>query len=129
MKKVCVILITVCLILVLYVCVDQSVRNSKPYSSATTEEMLEKVISTDNYIIVDARTEEEYEKGHVVGAVNIPYDKIEEEIGSYIGLNEKDIIVYSRDEKESNLACTKLIKLGYGGLDIGAYDAITLEKE
>ena len=85
MKKVCVILITVCLILVLYVCVDQSVRNSKPYSSATTEEMLEKVISTDNYIIVDARTEEEYEKGHVVGAVNIPYDKIEEEIGSYIG--------------------------------------------
>ncbi len=129
MKKVCGILITVCLILALYVCVDQSVRNSKPYSSATTEEMLEKVISTDNYIIVDARTEEEYEKGHVVGAVNIPYDKMEEDISSYIGLNEKDIIVYARDEKESNLACAKLIKLGYGGLDIGAYDAITLEKE
>lgn len=113
----------------LYVCVDQSVRNSKPYSSVTTEEMLEKVISTGNYIIVDARTEEEYEKGHVVGAINIPYDKIEEDIGSYIGLNEKDIIVYARDEKESNLACAKIIKLGYGGLDIGAYDVITLEKE
>lgn len=129
MKKVCGILITVCLVLVLYVCVDQSVRNSKPYSSVTTEEMLEKVISTGNYIIVDARTEEEYEKGHVVGAINIPYDKIEEDIGSYIGLNEKDIIVYARDEKESNLACAKIIKLGYGGLDIGAYDVITLEKE
>ena len=129
MKKVYVILITICIILVLYIGVDQSIRNSKPYSSVTTEEMLEKVISTDNYVIVDARTEVEYEQGHVVGAVNIPYDNMDEDICTYFGLDGKDVIVYSGDEKESNLACAKLVKLGYGGLDIGAYDAITLEKE
>ena len=129
MKKVYVILITICIILVLYIGVDQSIRSSKPYSSVTTEEMLEKVISTDNYVIVDARTEVEYEQGHVVGAVNIPYDNMDEDICTYFGLDGKDVIVYSGDEKESNLACAKLVKLGYGGLDIGAYDAITLEKE
>ena len=133
MKKIYVILITICLSICLafgvYMWVDYSVRSSKPYSSVTTEEQLEKVIMAGNHIIIDTRTEAEYEKGHVVGAVNIPYDKIEEEIGSYIGLDEKDVIVYSGNQKESDLACELLIELGYGGLSIGAYDAITLEKE
>ena len=121
--------LSVCVAFGVYMWVDYSVRSSKPYSATTTEEQLEKVIMAGNYIIIDARPEAEYEKGHVVGAVNIPYDRIEEDIGSYIGLDEKDVIVYSGNQEESDLACELLIELGYGGLSIGAYDAITLGKE
>lgn len=129
MEKVYSILIGGFLLLILYIGIDQSIKNSKPYSSVDTKELLEKIILVNNYIIIDTRTEDEYEKEHVVGAINIPYNKIEECVGSYSELNEKGIIVYSRDKKESNLAFIKLIKLGYRGLDIGSYDTITLEKE
>ena len=40
----------------------------------------------ENYIIIDVRTKEEYVEEHIAGAINIPYDKIEEDIGSYVGL-------------------------------------------
>ena len=86
----------------------------------------EKPMSEDNYIIVDIRTAEEYKEGHVIGAVNIPFDKINENVE----LNkEKTIIVYCQEGNESNTACTVLRELGYEAFDLGTYNTITLKKE
>lgn len=121
---------TVLIGILLYGCVDKSVRNSKPVSTVMLEEQVKKIISGNNYIIIDVRTKSEYEEGHVVGAIHIPYDEFEEAIDTHPEICEgKDVLIYSGDGSESALACDILIESGHGAADIGAYEAVTLEKE
>lgn len=90
-----------------------------------TEERLDKIIADNNYIIVDVRTEEEYNEGHVQGAVLIPYDEIDEKVSLD---KNKTILVYCRSGRRSNMAYETLKKLGYEVYDLGAYESISLKK-
>ena len=85
----------------------------------------EEVISDDN-INVDVRTADEYSEGHVVGAINIPYDQINENTDLD---KSKTIMVYCRSGKRSGVAYSTLKDLGYDVLDLGAYESINLDKE
>lgn len=85
----------------------------------------EDIQKEDNYIIVDVRTPEEYESGHVVGAINVPYDVIlESDLDK-----DKTIVVYCRSGNRSSIAYNALIDNGYDAFDLGAYEEIDLEKE
>lgn len=86
---------------------------------------LSKILKDDNYIIVDVRTKEEYNEGHIVEAINIPYDVIEK---SSMLDKDKTIIIYCRSGNRSKIAYDKLKSLGYDVLDLGAYENINLEK-
>lgn len=90
------------------------------------EETIESIIAENNYILVDVRTKEEYRESHVVGAVNIPYDTIDESVSLD---KSKTIVVYCQSGKRSNIAYHTLKDLGYEVFDLGSYDSITLEKE
>lgn len=119
MKK---IFVLVCLLTLVCGCT----KDKEIDSNISKNEKLEKVISENNYIIVDVRTKEEYDNGHVVGAVNIPYD----EITASTNLDKnKTIIVYCRSGNRSGIAYNNLTSMGYTVLDLGAYDSINLEKE
>lgn len=58
----------------------------------------------DSFILVDLRSQEEYEKAHIAGAINIPayktpdksaYNEVDRIVGEFSQLpNDKDIIVY-----------------------------------
>mgnify|MGYP004671839135 FL=1 len=113
MKKIIVLLLS---ILLLVGC------NNKEKESNTLEEILKE----NNYIIVDVRTKEEYDTSHIVGAINIPYDTIDENTDLD---KSKTIIVYCRSGKRSSIAAETLKKLGYNVLDLGAFDSINLDKE
>lgn len=91
-----------------------------------TESKLDKIISDNNYIIVDVRTKEEYDESHIKGSINIPYDEIDEKTNLD---KNKTIIVYCRSGNRSSKAYNTLKTLGYDVYDLGAFDAITLEKE
>ena len=65
-------------------------------------------------------------EGHVKNSINIPYDEIDEKIDLD---KEKTIMVYCKSGKRSNIAYNTLKDLGYDVIDLGAYDAVTLEKE
>jgi len=70
-------------------------------------------------VIVDVRTKEEYDSGHIEGAVNIPYDYISDKTIN----NSKDIniIVYCKSGNRSKTAAGTLIKLGYKNVyDLGS---------
>lgn len=86
---------------------------------------LDEVINKNNYVIIDVRTIDEYNNGHLKDAINIPYDQIE-------SLNvdkNKDILVYCASGKRSLIAYNKLVSLGYNVYDLGAFEQIDLEKE
>lgn len=87
---------------------------------------LEKLMIENEYIFVDVRTIEEYNESHIVGAINIPYDKINKNINLD---KDKIIFVYCRSGNRSRVAYNTLTNLGYNVYDLGAFSEIALPKE
>lgn len=120
MKKV---LIIISMFLVLCGCeatvsdIDDGVLN--------TTQALE-LMKENEYVIVDVRTKAEYEEGHLVDAINIPYDEIDENVELD---KEKVIFVYCKSGNRSGIAYKNLKDLGYEVYDLGAYSEINLPKE
>lgn len=85
-----------------------------------------KVMNENEYIIIDVRTKEEYDEGHIKNAINIPYDIIDESINLD---KEKILFVYCKSGNRSKEAYNTLNTLGYTVYDLGAYSKIDLEKE
>lgn len=92
----------------------------------TSNKELQKILSEEKYIIVDVRTNQEYELSHVIDAINIPYDEIDKSINLD---KDKTIIVYCMSGNRSNIAYGELKKLGYNVYDLGAFNEIDLPKE
>lgn len=89
------------------------------------ESELDKVLASNNYIIVDVRTNSEYQESHAKNAINIPYDEINENTELD---KSKTILVYCKSGVRSSKAYNALKSLGYEVIDLGAYDTIPLEK-
>lgn len=89
------------------------------------ENSIEKIMRENEYVIIDVRTKDEYEESHVVDSINIPYDKIDNEINI-----DKDtiIFVYCKSGRRSSIAHDTLENLGYTVYDLGAYEKLDLEK-
>ena len=85
-----------------------------------------KIMSENEYTIIDVRTKEEYELSHIVDAINIPYDEIDKNISLD---KNKIIFVYCRSGARSEIAFKILSNLGYEVYDLGAFSQIDLEKE
>lgn len=70
------------------------------------------IIDTEKTIILDVRTEEEFVTGHIVNAINIPVDELEERLEK---LEEKQsvIMVYCKSGRRSAIACEILLEHGY----------------
>ena len=84
-----------------YVSMDDIVQIMKEYS---------------NYIIVDVRTVEEYNEGHIPNAICIPNETIGEDITQKLPNKEQLILIYCRSGNRSKQATEKLKKLGYTNL-------------
>lgn len=91
----------------------------------------------DNYIdypdvdIIDVRTEDEYNEGHIPGSINIPLKHLSEIHVS----TEREIIVYCNSGFQSHEAAIQLMDLGYkkvkdmGGLNDWDYDLEVFDEE
>ena len=84
-----------------------------------------------DYIIVDARTEEEYAEGHIPGAILIPEYEIADRAQSELPDKDQLILVYCRSGRRSKIASQALADLGYtnvkefGGIIDWPYDVVT----
>ena len=92
---------------------DKTADDKKTYSQVSPEEAAAMMEEETDYIILDVRTQEEYEDRHIPDAVCIP----NETIGSaeIPELPDKDqlILVYCRSGNRSKQAAEKLVSLGY----------------
>ena len=77
----------------------------------STEEVNEIIEKGKDYIILDVRTQEEYDSGHLKDAMLIPVDDLEERINEVpVG---KPIIVYCRSGRRSAIAADILLNNGF----------------
>ena len=106
-KKITYIIIIVVLILViLFLSFGEEL--SKPnYLNITATEA--ETLIDNGALLVDVRTETEYNTKHIRGAINIPYD----EISSIDADKDKEIILYCRSGARAEEAAKELISLGY----------------
>ena len=73
-----------------------------------------KIIDTQNCIILDVRSDEEFYTGHAEGAVNFDVDTINAEtVAEQIPDKSTPILVYCKTGERAKLAAEALSELGY----------------
>ena len=83
------------------------------YEQITAEEAKKIMDSGKEHIILDTREQDEFDSGHIPGAILIPYTEIENKAEAMIPDNDKLILVYCRSGRRSKIAAESLAKLGY----------------
>jgi rhodanese-related sulfurtransferase len=82
--------------------------------SITIEELSDMIAEEHKLVLVDVRTEAEYEAGHLRGAMWIPRGKLEFVAArEKLGLISDDIVVYCKQGSRSSLAGGALKRLGF----------------
>ena len=79
----------------------------------TAEEAKQIMDSEEGYIILDVRTQEEYDQGHIPGAILIPDTEIKARAEEVLTDKDQLILVYCRSGRRSKLAAEALVELGY----------------
>ena len=77
----------------------------------------------DNAVLLDVRQADEFNAGHIDGAVLVPHDTIAEKIGAVVLDKNTPVYVYCRSGRRSAIAVEAMRKLGYTNLtDLGGMD-------
>ena len=83
------------------------------YVNITAEEAKQIMDSEEGYVILDVRTQEEYDQGHIPGAILIPDTEVEVTAEDVLTDKDQLILVYCRSGRRSKLASEILVELGY----------------
>ena len=94
-------------------CVGCSSGGSASYDQISGAEAKALMDSESGYIIIDARTQEEYDEGHIPGAMLIPEYEIADRAEKELPDKDQLILVYCRSGRRSKIAAEELVKLGY----------------
>ena len=98
------------------------------YQQITQEKAKEIMDSDEDFIILDTREQDEYDAGHIPGAILIPYTEIENQAEKMLPDKDALILVYCRSGRRSKIASESLAKLDYtnvkefGGIINWQYD-------
>ncbi len=92
---------------------DKENKQEAVYVNITAEQAKEIMDSQEGYVILDTRTQEEYDEGHIPGAILIPHDEITAKAEGVLTDKDQLILVYCRSGRRSKLAAEDLVKLGY----------------
>ncbi len=83
------------------------------YEQITPAEAKAIMDEREDYIILDVRTQEEYDDAHIDGAILIPDYEIADKAESVLKDKDQLILVYCRSGRRSKNAAEALVKLGY----------------
>ena len=83
------------------------------YMNITPEEAKRLMDTETDYVILDVRERDEYDTGHIPGAILIPYTQITEKAEKVLEEKDQLILVYCRSGRRSKIAAEALVELGY----------------
>ena len=88
-------------------------EDAPTYRQVSSDEAAAMMASESDYLILDVRTREEYEQGHIPGAVCVPNESIGSGELSTLPRKDQPILVYCRSGNRSKQAAQKLADAGY----------------
>ena len=86
------------------------------YRQITPREAMEELETAEDFILLDVRTQAEFESGHIPGAICIPNETIGTQDIPALPRKEQSIYIYCRSGNRSKQAAAKLARLGYTNL-------------
>ena len=107
----------------------------RSYHSISQEQAKEMMAKDDGHIIVDVRRQDEYNAGHIPGAILISNESISTERPSELPDPDQIILIYCRSGNRSKQAAEKLFRMGYtnvydfGGINTWTGEIVTKESE
>lgn len=91
-------------------------KNQSVIRYVSMDEIAQIMNENKDYIILDVRTVEEHNDGHIPNAICIPNETIDEDIIIKLPDKEQLILIYCRSGNRSKQAANKLQELGYTNL-------------
>ncbi|MDI9518603.1 MAG: rhodanese-like domain-containing protein [Erysipelotrichaceae bacterium] len=88
------------------------------------------LMQTEEVIVLDVRTTDEFNSGHIENAINLDVSNIKNEMLDVLPDKDAKILIYCRSGNRSYQAALKLDKLGYtniydfGGLNTWPYEIV-----
>ena len=110
---------------------DDMVKQS--YKQISQTEAAEMMTKADGHVVVDVRRQDEYDAGHIPGAILIPNESIETERPEELPDLNQIILIYCRSGNRSKQASQKLADMGYqniyefGGINTWTGEIVTEE--
>ena len=92
---------------------DGMVRSYKQISQEEAKKMME---ADDGHVIVDVRRIDEFNEGHIPGAICIPNESIADKRPAELPELDQVILVYCRSGRRSKEAAQKLFDMGYANI-------------
>lgn len=86
------------------------------YRQVDMNEAVEMMENEKDYIILDVRTEQEFEEQHIPNAINVPNGTIGTKEISELPDKEQLLMVYCRSGNRSKQASEKLVEIGYSNI-------------
>lgn len=86
------------------------------YTNIDRHKLNEILNREDDYLLLDVRTEEEFNEKFIKGAINIPISTLLSNLDDIIDQKEKKVIVYCRSGHRSITACMLLNMEGFENL-------------
>ncbi len=115
MKKVIALLLCSIILLGLAACqkAETDEKNEAVYMNINAQEAKEIMDTEKDYVILDVRTQEEFDEKHIPNAVLIPDYEIAQKAEEILTDKDQLILVYCRSGRRSKLAAEELVSLGY----------------
>ena len=88
-------------------------QNGSANQKMSYEELQNKLNAKENFVLLDVRTQEEFDAGHIPTAILLPYDEINLKAATVLPDKEKEIVLYCRSGRRSAIAKKALVELGY----------------
>ena len=98
------------------------------YLNISPEEAKVLMDTLENYVILDVRTQEEFDAGYIPGAILIPNTEIADRAEQELPDKDQLLLVYCRSGNRSKQASLILVELGYtnirefGGINDWPYE-------
>ena len=92
-------------------------QNGNANQTMKYEELQNKLNAQENFVLLDVRTQEEFDAGHIAGAILLPYDEINLKAATVLPEKEKEIVLYCRSGRRSAIAKKALVELGYNDVE------------
>ena len=90
----------------------EDMTDKAAYHKISAEEAYE-MMASQEVVVVDVRTREEYDGGHIENAVLVPNESIGSEMPEALPDKEATLLIYCRSGRRSKDAAQKLLALGY----------------
>ena len=88
-------------------------KEGSVYMNINAEKAKEMMDGLEKFVLLDARSEEEFSEGHIPGAIVIPHEEVSERAEAEIPEKDVPVFVYCRSGRRSKIAAEALVALGY----------------